>query len=496
MKDRLEDEEKCYLEDWYKPKRHQFVRAFTRVFANLGCESSQRGESMHPAVKAFLNRHSPIAWTVEAIQDTVDELGRVFDDLIASQKKSLPRLIGGSNRKFFVDVMQIVTHQCLLFLLPELNAAKDLWVKVRDGELSEAMEWGFSCVVRCSLPLQYSLLCRCWLYRCVKEQKPIPLSLIHPRWLFDGPELNREWQMSFDPSITKAHYSRLGASSESSDNSDDGDEPRPSAFVAPAASSTDRYEEAGKVLFEKTFMELAAEAQQIPEAYKQEQFHKMLAAHMKSFKDQWDQKESNRLPQQFGEGPSNPSLRFKRGSKRGMTGREAADDAVRVERRRVLAAELDQQRSQRHEGVLQQEHEQRATVANSKLSQQMFEDGEVDKTDTDDEGVGFRDIDDIESDSEGSAGGQNSDAAGPLAIRPKSLADDSESDSDLEILGDKTGHGTSDGLMDPDVESQAWTSGAKKPFRPPPPSQSKSQSKSQFFEVDEVPDPTPLTSLS
>ncbi|MDI1491803.1 MAG: hypothetical protein OHK93_003014 [Ramalina farinacea] len=126
----------------------------------------------------------------------------------------------------------------------------------------------------------------------------------------------------------------------------------------------------------------------------------------------------------------------------------------------------------------------------------MFGDGEVGKRDTDDKGDGFRDIDDIEGDSECSAGRQNSDAAGPIATGPKELADDSDSDSDLEILGDKTGHGLSDGLMDPDFESQAWTSGAKKPFRPPPPSQSKSQSKSQFFEVDEVPDPTPLTSLS
>ncbi|MDI1492092.1 MAG: hypothetical protein OHK93_003304 [Ramalina farinacea] len=190
---------------------------------------------------------------------------------------------------------------------------------------------------------------------------------------------------------------------------DDCDEPEPSAIVAPAASSTDRYEEAGKVLFEKTFMELAAEAQQIPEAHKEEQFYKMLAAHITSFKDQ----------------------SFKSELMYGLS-------VVEYWLRSSINNDLKGIRESFNKSISNEQPWPTASSVN-----RFLDDGEVDKPGIDDEGNGFRDIDNIESDSEGSAGGQNSDAAGPIATGPKGLTDDSESDSDLEILGDKTDHGTS-----------------------------------------------------
>ena len=43
-----------------------------------------------------------------------------------------------------------------------------------------------------------------WMHVCIQLQTPIPISLLHPRWLIDGPEVVREWRMSFSLAETDA----------------------------------------------------------------------------------------------------------------------------------------------------------------------------------------------------------------------------------------------------------------------------------------------------
>ncbi len=45
------------------------------------------------------------------------------------------------------------------------------------------------------------LPCKCWLYQCVVDSLPIPLSLVHPRWLYKGSPFVVFWKMNFNPSI-------------------------------------------------------------------------------------------------------------------------------------------------------------------------------------------------------------------------------------------------------------------------------------------------------
>ena len=44
------------------------------------------------------------------------------------------------------------------------------------------------CPLECELPLRWGLPCRYWMYSAFVDETPIPLSLIYPRWLFNGPD--------------------------------------------------------------------------------------------------------------------------------------------------------------------------------------------------------------------------------------------------------------------------------------------------------------------
>lgn len=43
------------------------------------------------------------------------------------------------------------------------------------------------CIHDCELPTRYGLPCMCFMVKAYYEKIPLPLSLVHPRWLIDGP---------------------------------------------------------------------------------------------------------------------------------------------------------------------------------------------------------------------------------------------------------------------------------------------------------------------
>lgn len=54
------------------------------------------------------------------------------------------------------------------------------------------------CPLECVLPLQWGLPCRHPMYPAFVDESSIPLSLIHPRWFFGGPDsLEQSWTMSY-----------------------------------------------------------------------------------------------------------------------------------------------------------------------------------------------------------------------------------------------------------------------------------------------------------
>ena len=82
-----------------------------------------------------------------------------------------------------------------------------MWaLEIEEGKVSRPIRT--ECVLDCSLPLQYGLPCKCWLYQCIAEDVHIPISLIHPRWLFDGPEYVSQWRMTFNLEFDISMYER------------------------------------------------------------------------------------------------------------------------------------------------------------------------------------------------------------------------------------------------------------------------------------------------
>ena len=65
----------------------------------------------------------------------------------------------------------------------------------------------------CDLPVRYGLPCRHWMEKAMQDSASLPLSLLHPRWLLDGPPAIRfDWQPSY--------ATQLSADDEATTNGD------------------------------------------------------------------------------------------------------------------------------------------------------------------------------------------------------------------------------------------------------------------------------------
>ena len=132
----------------------------------------------------------PIRQSVQKICDEVRKKQLDQEILCNQQRIRNPRLI---DRNAFTLLIGKITHHAIGLVSRELDAAKSLAERI----LSIVPDGG-SCVYDCELPLRYGLPCKCWLYKCIIDSVPIPVSLIHPRWFFDGPPYAVSWQMTFD----------------------------------------------------------------------------------------------------------------------------------------------------------------------------------------------------------------------------------------------------------------------------------------------------------
>jgi hypothetical protein len=217
-------------------------------------------------------------------------------------------------------------------------------------EAGDAEEFDFDpdegCTFGCELPARFGLPCRHWMYASVVEECPLPLSLFHPRWLFDGPAvLHERWVMSWDPELMPA----LG----------------PSLADRHAG---DRYAAQGQQMVEESALAVFDKLKRLPPGMK-ESFAKAFAKGAESLLAQ----QESMLASQEAFPPTLPEplveetpLQFRRGKRRAMTGLEIAEererDASRQRRRdersaAALAAadcraEAQEKERQEEEGIL------------------------------------------------------------------------------------------------------------------------------------------------
>jgi len=191
----LDDKEAEYIQGYYQPKEYQFCRAYTQTYMNLGVHTTQRSESNHHVLKARLHKNLPVSRAIQIILDQTQLLGREYDADINQQRRTTPRLL---DFRAFSAVKSQLTHYALELTSREWSATKQMADDIEEGKEEEfEFDPDIGCSFGCELPVRFGLPCRHWMYSSVVEDCPLPLSLFHPRWLFDGPAvLYDRWVMS------------------------------------------------------------------------------------------------------------------------------------------------------------------------------------------------------------------------------------------------------------------------------------------------------------
>ena len=183
----LGSKEAEYIESYYRPKEHQFCRAYTCTYLNLGVHSTQRNESYHNVVKAKLNKNMPISKAIEIIIEQTKELGRQYDAEINRQRRTTPRLL---DLTAFDNVKNKLTHYALELSMKEWSSTKRMADEIKEGK-DEEFEFNQDegCGFSCELPVRYGLPYKHWMYVNIVEKYQLPLSLFHPCWHLDRPSV-------------------------------------------------------------------------------------------------------------------------------------------------------------------------------------------------------------------------------------------------------------------------------------------------------------------
>ena len=211
---RFKTPERTYLKENWISKERQFVRAFTHLAPNLGVNSSQRSESWHATMKTDLNGQTPLNEVCMRLgRRTHQVIKEIYREEDLSRRKSSVLL----NPQVFHLLDRKVTHYALELLKKEWKVTSEWpgtifrgrpsFLLEETGQEGEAegpengpplpdVHLGPVCLLACPLPLRFSLPCRCWLFHCLRNRNPIPLSLLHPRWIIDGPPFVQQWSMS------------------------------------------------------------------------------------------------------------------------------------------------------------------------------------------------------------------------------------------------------------------------------------------------------------
>ena len=93
-----------------QPQKHQFIRAYTRSYSNLGVNSTKRNETHHNVIKSLINREMPLAESVYRIKEQIQEIEIVYDVDINKQCIKAPCLL---DRKVFAKLKHLLTWYSL-----------------------------------------------------------------------------------------------------------------------------------------------------------------------------------------------------------------------------------------------------------------------------------------------------------------------------------------------------------------------------------------------
>lgn len=175
----LRPPEQQYILQIWGPKEPRIIYCYTRFFMNLGATASQRSEGYHHILRSVTNGQLSLKESAERL---CSKSFSIFKDLDEDEDKSestIPRLLQRdwtALDRLFNKISSLAINK----IAEEWEITKKLAVNQND--------LGFE-PCHCQILLQWYLPCRHFLFEFAKTSKPIPLSLVHPRWLIHGPPI-------------------------------------------------------------------------------------------------------------------------------------------------------------------------------------------------------------------------------------------------------------------------------------------------------------------
>ena len=247
-------------------------------------------------------------------------------DTINRQRQNVPLLV--ADKPLFKEIKRKITHEALNLLLRE-------WISV--GKMVESLTISNksppdiqhnTCKKECPLSIQYGLPCKFFLFYCLVEDEVISLSLIHPRWFFDGPPyITRDsWRMQY---------------SDFCDN----DEPLENDLTRTLVKKGDRYQDHGMTLVEESAVTSLDYAKALP-AYEQEECVKAFPEFNSLFQNR--RTKHAEVPTTFVDPIRPKDVKLKKGKRRGLSLRKALEEEETEKQRQRQAESIGQARLERH----------------------------------------------------------------------------------------------------------------------------------------------------
>lgn len=199
---RLNEVDQDFVRMNWLHREKQILLCYTTRLRNLACYSTQRNASYHSAIKEWVNPELSLEASMKCFMRYIQDLAlKTAHDQISSRMKTR---IGLDMHAF-----KFLVHKTTIFALDTVDgewqkAVKTVQATPESGlssfesenlhsvnaympEIEFSPYFPLRC--DCTLPYQFALPCQHYLIPMVRAGGTIPLSIIHPRWLLEGPAI-------------------------------------------------------------------------------------------------------------------------------------------------------------------------------------------------------------------------------------------------------------------------------------------------------------------
>jgi hypothetical protein len=165
------------------------VYAYTRLYPNLGCHSSQRRESYHVVMKQVINGQLSLE---QSCRRLIRRVLDILKELLMDEDKAQANTAILLDRHAFRHLIGSVS-------LDALKRIEVKWQHVTQMVANGAIDIG---PCECELLYRYGLPCKHYLLRAAQSGEALPRILLHPRWWLHGPVVQ---QLDWQPQYRQSH---------------------------------------------------------------------------------------------------------------------------------------------------------------------------------------------------------------------------------------------------------------------------------------------------